>query len=153
MRQEVKLTLDSDVSWCLPTLECVLRRQHFSVFGCSPSFFLCLIVLVSSPVSSLVDRPHLSVPQLPPYFSCNLSCAPSSGLLHPYVCVKPSVDYLVWILLNTFWLHLLCALIIHRSMTISCGVVHLRFYFPNFKTCQVEVFTGPKIRTRTRRDP
>ena len=36
-RQELKLTLNSDVPWCLPTLECVLRRQHFSVFGCSPS--------------------------------------------------------------------------------------------------------------------
>ncbi len=35
MRQEVKLTLDSDMPWCLPTLKCVLRRQHFSVFGCS----------------------------------------------------------------------------------------------------------------------
>ncbi len=37
MRQEVKLTLDSGVHWCLPTLECCLRRQHFSVFGCSHS--------------------------------------------------------------------------------------------------------------------
>ncbi len=35
MRQDVKLTLDSDVPWYLPTLKCVLRRQHFSVFGCS----------------------------------------------------------------------------------------------------------------------
>ncbi len=35
MRQEVKLTLDSDVPWCLPTLECCLQRQYFSVFGCS----------------------------------------------------------------------------------------------------------------------
>ncbi len=42
MRQEVKLTLDSDVPWCLPTLKCVLRRQHFSVFGCSQRFFLVL---------------------------------------------------------------------------------------------------------------
>ncbi len=39
MRQEVKLTLDSDVPWCLPTLECVLRRQHFSVFGCSLALY------------------------------------------------------------------------------------------------------------------
>ncbi len=35
MRQEVKLTLDSNVPWCLPTLECYLRRRHFSVSGCS----------------------------------------------------------------------------------------------------------------------
>ncbi len=35
MKQEVKLTLDSDMPWCLPTLKCVLRRQHFSVFVCS----------------------------------------------------------------------------------------------------------------------
>ncbi len=35
MRQEVKLTLDSGVHWSLPTLECCLRREHFSVFGCS----------------------------------------------------------------------------------------------------------------------
>ncbi len=35
MKQEIKLTLDSDVPWCLPTLECVLRRQHFSVSGYS----------------------------------------------------------------------------------------------------------------------
>ncbi len=35
MRQEVKLTLDSDVPWCLPSMKCVLRRQPFSVFGCS----------------------------------------------------------------------------------------------------------------------
>ncbi len=37
MRQEVKLTLHSGVHWSLPTLECCLRRQHFSVFGCSHS--------------------------------------------------------------------------------------------------------------------
>ncbi len=35
MRHEVKLTFESDVPWCLPTLECVLQRQHFSVFRCS----------------------------------------------------------------------------------------------------------------------
>ncbi len=35
MRQEVKLTLDSDAPWCLPALKCCLRRQHFSVLGCS----------------------------------------------------------------------------------------------------------------------
>ncbi len=32
----VKLTLDSDVPWCLPALECVLWRQYFFVFGCRP---------------------------------------------------------------------------------------------------------------------
>ncbi len=35
MRQEVKLTLDLDVPWCLPALKCVLRRQNFSVLGYS----------------------------------------------------------------------------------------------------------------------
>ncbi len=50
MRQEVKLTLDSDMPWCLPTLKCVLRRQHFSVFGCSQSvvcsLFPCPVLYV-----------------------------------------------------------------------------------------------------------
>ncbi len=32
-RQEVKLTLDSGVPWCLPALECIFRRQRFSVWS------------------------------------------------------------------------------------------------------------------------
>ncbi len=32
-RQKVEQNLDSDVPWCLPALECVLRRQHFRAFG------------------------------------------------------------------------------------------------------------------------
>ncbi len=38
MRQEVKITLDSDVPWCLPTLEGVLRRQHFFSFRMQPKW-------------------------------------------------------------------------------------------------------------------
>ncbi len=40
MRQEVKLTLDLDMPWCLDALECCLQRQHFSVFGCSQCLHL-----------------------------------------------------------------------------------------------------------------
>ncbi len=36
-RQEEKQNLDSDVPWCLPALECCLRRQHFRTFGRSQS--------------------------------------------------------------------------------------------------------------------
>ncbi len=48
MRQEVKLTLDTDIPWCLPTLKCILRRQHFSVFGCSHRQWLPLASATTS---------------------------------------------------------------------------------------------------------
>ncbi len=53
-RQEVRLILDSNMQWRLPTLECILQRQHFSAFRPSPQNFQDIV-----PPGAGLDTPVL----------------------------------------------------------------------------------------------
>ncbi len=97
MRQEVKLSLHSDVPWCLPTLKCVLRKKHFSVFGCSP----CLITALRQ------CRPGVPNPVPGDLPSCRVQFQPWSNIpvglgdiLHA-ICMRiSSVKPVPWLAVN-----------------------------------------------------